>query len=156
MNSRTGWLPCSDEAGLVDDVAQHGPGVGDHRDAVLADLLHEPVRLQAAGQRDAGSTDDGAAERHQQAGLVMQRGQAVDGVAAAQRRGRCGSERRQRPAVVGDLLGDEFAADRAERDERKVAGESGVRPVPAGQLDRVRVDLLHVDDVGVVGKVQVT
>ena len=29
---------------VVDDVAQHRPGVGHHRDAVLANLLDEPVR----------------------------------------------------------------------------------------------------------------
>ena len=40
-------------------------------------------------------------------------------------------------------------------DECQVAGQPGVGPVPAGQIDHVRVDLLHVDDVGVFGQVQV-
>ena len=70
------------EGGVVDDVAQHGPGVADHRHAVLPDLLDEAVRLQAAGQRDARATHHRPAQRDQQPRLVMQRGQAVDGVAA--------------------------------------------------------------------------
>ena len=70
---------------------------------------------------------------------------------------RGGSEGRHRPAVVGDLLGDQLAAGRAERDERQVPRQTRVGPVPGGQLDRVRVDLLHVDDglfQGVLGQVQ--
>ena len=155
MNSRTGWLPRQRERRIVDDLAQHRPRVGHHRDAVLADLLDEPVRLQASRQRDAGAADHRAAQADQQPGLVMQRGQAVDGVAAAEVGRRRGAERRQRPPEVGDLAGDQFAADRAERDEGQVTGQSGVGPVPAGQVDLVGVDLLHVDDVGVVGQVQV-
>ena len=143
------------ERRIVDDLTQHRPGVGHHRHAVLADLLQEPVRTQPARQRDARPADDRAAEAHQQPGLVVQRGEAVDGVAAAEVGGRRGAERGQRPAVVGDLAGDEVAADRAEPDERQVAGEPRVGPVPAGQVDDVGVDLLHVDDVGVVGQVQV-
>ena len=63
--------------------------------------------------------------------------------------------RGQRPAEVGDLAGEELAADRAERDERQVAGQTGVGPVPAGQVHLIGVDLLHVDDVGVVRQMQV-
>ena len=85
----------------------------------------------------------------------MQRRQAIHGVAAAESGRRRGAEGRQRPPEVGDLLGDEFAAGGAERDERQVPGEPRVGPVPAGQLDGVRVDLLHVDDVGVLGQVQI-
>ena len=33
------------EAGVFDDLPQHRPGVGHHGDAVLADLIEEPVRL---------------------------------------------------------------------------------------------------------------
>ncbi len=144
---------------VVEDLAEHGPGVGHHGDAVLAHLLDESGPVQSARQRDAGAADHRAAQADQQRGLVVQRRQAVHGVAAVEggRRGR--TERRDRPAVVGDLLGHQLAAGRAERDERQVPGQSRVGPIPAGQLDGVRVDLFHVDDlgllVGVLGQVQV-
>ncbi len=155
MNSRTAWLRCNAKRGIVDHLAQHRPGVGHDGHAVLAKLGDEPLRLQSARQRDPGAADDGPAQAHQQPGLVMQRSQAVDRVAAAQRGGRGRSERRQRPAVVGDLLGHQLPADRAERDEREVTGEAGVRPVPPRQRHGVRVDLLHVDDAAVGGHVEV-
>jgi hypothetical protein len=84
----------------------------------------------------------------------MQRCEAVHGVGAAEVGGRRGAERRKRPAVVGDLAGDEVPADGAEPDESEVAGEARVGPVPAGQVDDVGVDLFHVDDV-LLGLVQV-
>ena len=143
------------ERRIIDDLPQHRPGVRHHRDAVLTDLLQEPVRAQTPRQGDARAADDGAAERHQQPGLVVQRGEAVDGVAAAEVGGRRGAERRQRPPVVGDLARNQLAADRAEPDEGEVTGQARVGPVPAGQVDDVGVDLLHVDDVGVVRQVQV-
>ena len=84
----------------------------------------------------------------------MQRSQAVHGVAAAEIGRRRGAERRQRPPEVRDLAGEQLAAHRAERDEGQVAGRARVGPVPAGQVDLVGVDLLHVDHVGVVGQMQ--
>jgi hypothetical protein len=114
--------------------------------------MYEAVRLQPAGQRDAGPADDRAAQADQQPGLVMQRGQAVHGVAAVEVGRRRGAEGRQRPAVVGDLAGDELAAVGDEHDERNVLGQPGVGPVPAGQFDRFGIDLLHVDDVLVGGQ----
>ena len=87
---------------------------------------------------------------------MVQRGEAVDGVVAGERRSRGGAESRQRPAVVGDLLGHQFAAaDRVEDDEGDVAGIARVGPVPAGQFHGVRVDLLHVDDVAADGQSQI-
>ena len=74
------------ERRVVDDVAQHRPGVGHHGDAVLTYLLDEPVPVQAPGQRDARAADDRAAQADQQRGLVVQRRQAVDGVFAVQAR----------------------------------------------------------------------
>ena len=86
---------------------------------------------------------------------MVQRGEAVHGVGASQGGGRGGTKGRQRPTVVGDLLGDELAAHGAEPDEREIARISRVRPVPGRQLDGVGVDLLHVDDVGFVTQMQV-
>ena len=103
--------------------------------------------LQAARQRDAGAADDRATQVDQQRGFVVQRRQAVHGVFAVQGRRRSGSEGRHRPAVVGDLLGDQLAAGRGERDGRQVPRQARVGPIPGGQLDGVGVDLLHVDDL---------
>ena len=83
---------------------------------------------------------------------MVQRREAVHGVAVAQRGRRRGAERRQRPSVVGDLTGYQLAVDGGERHERDVFGQSRVGPIPAGQLDLVRVDLLHVDHVVVAGQ----
>ncbi len=58
----------------------------------------------------------------------------------------------QRKLVI--WRGDELAADGGERDVGQVLGEAGVGSVPAGQLDDVGIDLLHVDDVGVRGQIQ--
>ena len=79
---------------------------------------------------------------------MVQRGEAVHRVAAGQVGRRGGSERRQRPPVVRDLARDELTADRAERDEGEVPRQPRVGPVPAGQLDDVGIDLLHVHDLG--------
>ena len=77
---------------------------------------------------------------------MVQWGQAVDGVISGERGSRGGAEGRQRPAVVGDLLGLEIpAASGVEHHVGHVAGEAGVGPVPPGQFHRVGVDLLHVD-----------
>ena len=77
---------------------------------------------------------------------MVQRSQAVHGVVTGQCGRRCGAEGRERPAVVGDLLGHQLSpADRVEHDVGDIAGIAGVGPVPAGQLHGVRVDLLHVD-----------
>ena len=85
---------------------------------------------------------------------MVQRRQAVHRVRAIERgRGR-GPESRHRPPVVGDLFGHQLAAGCAECNEGQVAGQSRVRPIPRGQIDRVRVDLLHVDDVRVLRQVQ--
>ena len=148
-------IAVQDERRVVDDIAEHGPGVGDDRDAVLTYLGDESVRSQAARQRDAGAADHRATEADQQPGLVMQRRQAVHRVGTGQGRGRGGAERRQRPAVVGDLLGDELPAGGAEPDERQIPRQPGVGPIPGRQLDGVGVDLFHVDDVGVVGQMQI-
>ena len=79
----------------------------------------------------------------------MERQAAVDGVARRQRAGRRRAERGERPAPVGDPAGARRAvlAGRHEH-HREVAGPARVGLVPAGQLDRGRVDLLHVDDAG--------
>ena len=143
------------ERRVVDDVAKQGPRVRDDRDAVLVQLGDESLGSEPAGQRDTGATDHRPAEADQQPGLVVQRREAIDRVSAAQSGRRGGSERRQRPAVVGDLLGDELTAGGAEPDERDVPRVARVRPVPRRELDGVRVDLLHVDDVGVIGQVKV-
>ena len=84
---------------------------------------------------------------------MVQRGQAVHGVVAGQRRRRGGAEGRQRPAIVGDLLRRQgSAADRVEDHVCHVAGVAGVGPVPPGHVHRVGVDLLHVDDVVAAGR----
>ncbi|CFS07179.1 Uncharacterised protein [Mycobacterium tuberculosis] len=135
------------ERRIVDHVTQHGPCVGDDGDAVLAYLGHEPVRAQAAGQCDTGSAHDRAAQADQQCGLMVQRRQTVHRVSAAEGRRRGGPEGRHRPAVVGDLLGHQVAVGRTERDERQIPRQSGIRSIPRRQLDGVRVDFFHVDDL---------
>ena len=121
------------ETRVRDDLAQHRPGVGDHGDAVLADLIEEAVRRKPTGQRDPRAGHHRSTQTDQQAGLVMQRGQAVHRVVPGQCGCRGGAEGRQRPPVVGDLFGFEHTtADRVEHHERDVAGVTGVRPIPAG------------------------
>ena len=51
--SGQGILTGGDEAGIFDDLPQHRPGIGHHGDAVLADLIEEPVRPQTPGQCDS-------------------------------------------------------------------------------------------------------
>src|ERR1700760_27438 len=116
---------------VVDDVPQHRPGIGDDGNPVLTKLGSESVRLQPTGQRDTGAADYRSTEADQQRRLVVKRGEAVHGVGASQGSGRGGTKGRQRPAVVGDLLGDELAACGAEADEREIARVARVRPVPS-------------------------
>ena len=87
---------------------------------------------------------------------MVQWGQAVDGVVSGERGSRGGTEGRQRPPVVGDLLGLEIpAAFGVEHHVGHVAGEAGVRPVPPGQFHRVGVDLLHVDHGAAGGQIEI-
>ena len=143
------------KSGVVDDVAQHRPGVGDDGDTVLAKLGSESVGLQPTGQRDAGAADYGSAEADQQRGLVVQRCQAIHRVGAAQGGRRGGTEGGKGPPVIGDLLGDELPAGGAERDERQVPRIPRVGSIPRRELDGIGIDLFHVDDAGVLGQMQI-
>ena len=77
----------------------------------------------------------------------MERAETVDGRGCGQARGAGGAERGQCPPVVGHELGLPRACHAGEDDKGQVAGETGVRLVPAGQYDCVRIDALEVDDV---------
>lgn len=78
---------------------------------------------------------------------MMQRSNAIHRVAAVEIGGRGGTEGRQRPAVVGDLLGLPVPVGFTADDERRLSCQPGVGPVPAWQSDGLRVDLLEIDDV---------
>ncbi|SKZ52589.1 Uncharacterised protein [Mycobacteroides abscessus subsp. abscessus] len=140
---------------IVDDLMHHRPGVGDHADAVLVDLLDKSIRIQAARQGNSSTAGHRTANAHQQAGLMMHGRQAVHGVIGAECGGRRGTEGGQRPPVVGDLLGQQLGAGATEHHESQVASLAGVGPVPAGQLYRVGIDLFHVDGRAVVGNRQI-
>ena len=145
MNSRTGWWCSAGSSGAVAISSQHRPGVGGDRDPVAAHLLPEGRRLEVAGDRQPGAAGDRAADAHQQARRVVDRGHRVDGVVVGERRRRGGRERRQRPAAVGEPVGPGALALAGEEDEGEVRGAAGVGPVPGRQLHLVGIDPLHVD-----------
>ena len=70
----------------------------------------------------------------------------IDRVGGAERCRRRRSERRERPAAVGEPLGFRAAAFAGEHDERQVSGQPRVRPVPRGDGDRIGV----IDEKGTV------
>ena len=110
----------------LDEVVQQRPRIGRHRHAVAPGLV--PERLGSKrGHRQPRATGDRAADAHHQPRRVVQRRHAVDRVAARQRGGRRGAERRQRPAAVRDPAHTGAIALAGEHDERQVARASGVR-----------------------------
>ena len=137
-----------------DQRAAHLVGVVDDGDAVAADLAPEDVGVEAAradrlgGEGEAGTTDDGAGDRDQHAGRVMERQAAVDGVARRERAGGGGAEGRHRPAPVGDPAGAPAVGAAGDEDHGQVAGAAGIGAIPAGQGDLLGIDLLEIDRAG--------
>ena len=127
MNRRTGWWCSPRRRRRVGELAQHRPGVGGDRDAVAAHLVPERRRVEVAREREARAAGDRAADAHQQARRVVERGHRVDGVGVGERRRRRGRERRERPAPVGDPVGARALALAGEQDEGEVAGAARVR-----------------------------
>lgn len=56
--------------------------------------------------------------------------------------------------MVGHVLHVELVAGTGDQDVGQLAGQTRIRPVPGGQVDRGRIDLLHVHDVRTRGHVQ--
>jgi len=88
MNSRTGWLPVIENDGSSMTSRSIAQVYATTVTPLLADLVQEPVGLQATRQRDARTADDGAAQAHQQPRLMVAAGEAIDGIGAAEVGGR--------------------------------------------------------------------
>ena len=77
---------------------------------------------------------------------MVQRGQAIDRVAAAECGGRGRAVGRQRPPMIGDLLDHSAPSRRAEEHEREITCPARVRPIPLRQPLTGQVEAVQLDD----------
>ena len=126
--------------------AQQGPGVGHHCDPVTVDLVGEPGWVDAPGQGDARPAGDRAAEADHQTRRMVQRGQTIDRVTAAERGGGGRAVGRQRPPMIGDLLDHSAPSRRAEEHEGEITCPARVWPIPLRQLRTGHVEAVQLDD----------
>ena len=110
------------------------------------DLFGEPRRVDAPGQGDARPAGDRAAEAEHQTRRMVQRGQAVDRVTAAERGGSGRAVGRQRPPMIGDLLDHAAPSCRAEEHEGEITGLARVGPIPLRQSRTGQVEAVQLDD----------
>ena len=146
MNSRIGWWRSPGCGGRLDDLVEHRPRVGGHGHPVAADLLPEGGGVELPRHGEPRAAHDRAADAHHEPRRVVDRSHAVQRVGAGERGRGGGAERRLRPPAVRDPAHPRVLALAAEHDEGQIAGAARVRPVPAWELHRRRVDPLHVDD----------